>query len=131
MDVADVELWFGEYLAAFAACARGDNETDSLVAYYGVPLLIVTDAGYFPLISADQVVAGVGPQIDGLRAAGYDHSDVLGLELTAVNAVSALLRGTFSWQRADDSEISQVTATYLVTDGPDGRRISVLAVHSA
>jgi hypothetical protein len=29
------------------------------------------------------------------------------------------------------AEIGRLTATYLVTDGPVGRRISVLAVHSS
>ena len=66
--------WFGEYLSAFAACGRGESDTASLLAYYGVPL--------------------------------------------------------FSRQRSDGSEISRLTASYLVTDGPMGRRISVLAVHS-
>jgi hypothetical protein len=32
--------------------------------------------------------------------------------------------------RSDGVEISRLTATYLVTDGPAGRRISVLAVHA-
>jgi hypothetical protein len=41
-----------------------------------------------------------------------------------------LYRGTFSRQSVDGAEISRLTATYLVTDGAAGRRISVLAVHS-
>jgi len=66
-----------------------------------------------------------------MRAAGYDHSEVLDFELTVLNSASALYRGVFSRQRSDGSEISRLTATYLVTDGPVGRRISVLAVHSS
>jgi hypothetical protein len=42
----------------------------------------------------------------------------------------ALYRGMFSRHRSDGVEISRLTATYLVTDGEVGRRISVLAVHS-
>jgi hypothetical protein len=41
------------------------------------------------------------------------------------NAVVGLSR-----HRSDGGEIGQLTATYLVTDGAVGRRISVLAVHS-
>jgi hypothetical protein len=125
----DVERWFGEYLAAYAACGRGERETGSLLAYYGVPLLITTDAGVFALADAEQVVAGVQPQITAMRRAGFDRSEVLGTEVTVLNATTALLGGRFSWQRADGREITRATVSYLVTDGPAGPRIAVLAVH--
>jgi hypothetical protein len=128
VDRSDVNRWFGEYLDAFAACGRGERETAALLAYYGVPLLLTTDGGCYALTSADEVVAALQPQVDGMRAAGYDRSELLHSEITVLNAASALYRGTFSRRRADGSEISGLTATYLVTDGAAGRRISVLAV---
>ncbi len=127
---SDLSRWFGEYLDAFAACGRGEQGTVSLLAYYGVPLLITTDGGFFALTSDDQVVAAVQPQVDGMRAAGYQRTEILGSEVTVVNSTSALYRGTFSRQGSNGAEISRLTATYLVTDGTAGRRISVLAVHS-
>lgn len=123
--------WFGEYLDAFAACGRGEKDTASLLAYYGVPLLITTDGGFFALTSGDQIVAAVQQQIDGMRAGGYARSEVLGSEVTVVNSTSALYRGAFSYHRSDGGEIRRLTVTYLVTDGASGRRISVLAVHGA
>jgi hypothetical protein len=69
-------------------------------------------------------------QVDGMLAAGYARSEILGSEVTVLNSTSALYRGTFSRQRSDGGEINRLTATYLVTDGAAGRRISVLAVHS-
>ena len=57
MDSDGVSQWFGEYLDAFAACGRGERDTDSLLAYYGVPLLVTTDEGFFALTSDAQVVA--------------------------------------------------------------------------
>lgn len=65
-----------------------------------------------------------------MRAADYDHTEVLSSEVTVLNSTSALYRGAFSRQRSDGSEISRLTVTYLVTGGPAGRRISALAVHS-
>jgi hypothetical protein len=127
---SDVRQWFGGYLDTFAACGRGDQATADLLAYYGVPLLITTDGGYFALTSADQIVAAVQPQIDRMRAAGYARSHVLALDLTVVNGTSALYRGTFSYQQGDGAEISKITAHYLVTDSAAGRRISLLAVQS-
>jgi hypothetical protein len=130
VDSSDVNQWFGEYLGAFAACGRGESEVDSLLTYYGVPLLITTDGGFFALTSEEQVVAAVQPQIDGMRAAGYARSEVLGSQVTALNAASALYRGTFAYHGSDGREIRRVAITYLVTDGAAGRRISALVVHS-
>jgi len=53
VDSNDVSRWFGEYLNAFAACGRGESDTVSLLAYYGVPLLVTTDDGFFALPSGD------------------------------------------------------------------------------
>ena len=131
MDGSDVSRWFGAYLDAFAACGRGESDTSSLLEYYGVPLLLTTDGGFFALTSEDQVVAAVQGQVDGMRAAGYARSEILGSEVTVLNSTSALYRGTISRQRSGGGEINRLTATYLVTDGATGRRISVLAVHSA
>jgi hypothetical protein len=130
VDRSDVTQWFGEYLETFAACGRGQRAAESLLAYYGVPLLLTTDEGSFALTSDDQVVAAARQQVDGMRSADYDHSEVIDFEVTVLNATSALYRGSFSRQRNDGGEISRLTATYLVTDGPVGRRISALAVQS-
>jgi hypothetical protein len=125
-----VRRWFGDYLDAFAACGRGEREADALLAHYGVPLLLATDDGFIALTGDDQVVAAAQQQIDGMRAADYDHSDVLTSDVTVLNATSALYRGAFSRRRADGTEINRLTVTYLVTDGSAGRRISALALHS-
>jgi hypothetical protein len=130
VDSHDVSQWFDDYLCAFAACGRGLRDTDSLLAYYGVPLLLTTDSSSFALTSGDQVVAALQQQVDGMIAAGYDRSEILGSEVTVLNSTSALYTGTFSRLGHDGAEISRLTATYLVTDGPAGRRIAALLVHS-
>jgi len=125
-----VSRWFDEYLEAFASCGRGESETASLLAYYGVPLLLTTDDRFLVLASGDQIIAAVQGQIDGMRAAGFARTEVLSAETSVVNSKSALLRETFIYRRNDGGEIRRLTATYLVTVGASGRRISVLAVHS-
>lgn len=120
----------GEYCEVFTECGRGESDTGSLLAYYGVPLLLATDGGFIALTTEDQVVAAAQQQIDGMRAAAYDHSDILASDVTVLNATSALYRQEFSRPRADGDEISRSTATYLVTDGSAGRRISALVLHS-
>ena len=129
--IVEINDWFAEYLDAFAAACRGDTDTSSLLAYFAVPLLLTTDGGFYALTSDEQVVGGVGPQVDQMHAAGFHHNEVSDAEITVLNATSALYRGTISRKRADGGEINRITGTYLLTDGPVGRRISVLAVHSA
>jgi hypothetical protein len=130
VDNHGVNRWFADYLEAFAACGRGERDATSLLDYYGVPLLLSTDEGFTALTSEDQVTAAAQQQIDAMRAAHYHNSDVVGSDVTVLNATSALYRGAFSRRRADGSEIGRLTVTYLVTDGPVGRRISALAPHS-
>jgi hypothetical protein len=130
VDISAVRRWFGEYLEAFAACGRGEADTGSLLDYYGIPLLITTSQGLFTLTNGDQVVSTVQRQVDDMQAGDYSRTEILASEVAVLNDTSALYRGTFSRQRGDGSEIGRLTATYLVTDGPAGRRISVMAVHS-
>jgi hypothetical protein len=131
VDDDDLRRWFDDYLAAFAACGRGERDTASLLAYYGVPLLVTTDDGFLALTSGDEVVALIQRQVDGMRSAGYARTEVLDSIDTVLNSTSALHRGTFSRQQHDGTEIGRLTVTYLVTDGPDGRRISALAVQGS
>lgn len=130
MESSDLRRWLDEYLDAFAACGRGDKDTASLLAFYGVPLLLTTDKGLFSLTTGDQVVTAIQQELDGMRAVDYARSEILKSEITVLNHTSALHRGTFTRRRRDGSEIGRLTTTYLVTDGAVGRRISAIAVHS-
>lgn len=131
MDVADTGAWFDEYLRTFATCGRGESDDlRTLMQYYGVPLLLSNDEAAVALTSEDEVLKAVRRQIEGMRAAGYDRSETLHSEMVALNATSALHTADYSRQRTDGSEIGRLRATYLITDGPHGRRISALVVHA-
>jgi hypothetical protein len=107
--------WFGEYVNAFVACGRGESETASLLAYYGVPLLLTTDDGFLALTTGDQVVAAVQQLVDALRAAGYARSEIHDSGGAVLNSTSALYHQTFSRYSSDGSEISRGIASYVVT----------------
>jgi uncharacterized NTF2-like protein DUF6841 len=131
MDTDEVRGWFGSYLADFIALGRGDlDDVRRILDHYGVPMLVSTDAGSTVLTDEDQVLAVARQQVDGMRAAGYDRSEELAGDTTVLNRTCATHRGRFARVRADGSEISQVDATYLITDGAAGRRISAIIVHS-
>lgn len=130
MDPSEVRRWFDEYLEAFAACGRGEREPPSLLAYYGVPLLVTSDASFAVLATEEQVMAVVQQQIDQMRSADYNHSVVVASEVIPLNKASALYRWTVSRQRRDGFEVSRLTFTDLLTNGASGRRISAIAIHS-
>jgi hypothetical protein len=129
MDSA-VDRWFAEYLTVFAACGRGERPASDLLGCYAVPLLLTSDDVVVSLLTADEVTGWVQSQVDGMRAAEYDRTEVLGQEVVAVNANTALYRGTFSRQRANGGEINRLTVSYVVTGASDSRRISVLMLHT-
>jgi hypothetical protein len=131
MDTADVDRWFAAYLADYVALGRGDSDdVRRILAHYGVPMMLSSDAGSVVLTTEEQVLATVRRQIDGMRSAGYDRSDELLGETTVLNRTCAARRARFARLRADGTEISQLEATYLIADGPAGRRISALIVHT-
>jgi hypothetical protein len=106
------------------------GEASSLLGYWGVPLSLATDNGFVALGSEQEILATAQQQLDGMLAAAYDHSDVLEDDVILMNARCALYRAEFSRCSADGNEISRFTASYLLTDGSAGRRISALVVHS-
>lgn len=132
MDTTEVEPWFAAYLEDFAALGRGEvDDVGRILVYYGVPLILSSDAGCLILTDEAQVRAAAQQQIEGLRSAGYDRSEVLGTETTVLNRSCAVLHGTFARIRADGSEISRLEATYVITDSSGGRRISVIVIHTS
>jgi hypothetical protein len=78
----------------------------------------------------ERVLAMAQQQVDGMRSAGYDRSEVLTETTTVLNRTCATHRARFARLRADGSDISQLEATYVITDGHAGRRISAILVHS-
>ena len=126
----EVQTWFIEYLSVFAACGRGEQPPSAVVPYYDVPLVVSTDAGLVSLSSTSEVLTMVAQQAEAMRAAAYDHSEVLDAHTTIVNAVSAFHHSTFSRQRADGVEINKLAMTYLISRQPAGQRITALLVHA-
>jgi hypothetical protein len=124
-----VGRWIDGYLGAFAACARGEGDMVSLLGHFGVPMIVTSDEGVVTLMTDDEAAALMQGQVDGLRALGYDHTDVLHSEVTVLNGSSALYRGTLSRRNVDGGEIDCPTITYLVTDDVAGPRIVLLAAH--
>ena len=131
MDTAEVASWFAGYLESFAALGRGEVEdVGEILAHYNVPLIVTTDDECIVLTDDAQVKALAKQQFDDLRADGYGRSEVLDAEYTVLNKSSVVHHGRFARIRADGSEISRIESTYLITEGPAGRRISAIVRHT-
>jgi hypothetical protein len=91
VDVNDTRDWLEDYVRVFEACGRGASDDISrLMDYYGVPLLLTTEATAVALMTDQDVLAAVHDQISGMRAAGYHRSETLRLETTSINGTTAL-----------------------------------------
>jgi NTF2-like protein (DUF6841) len=128
VDTDVVNRWFSEYFATFEACARGERDMSELLSNYGVPLILTSDDGVTTLMTDDEAAAVMQSMVDGLRANGYHHTDVLQSEVSVLNSASALYRGTLSRRKADGEEFDCPTVTFLVTDDVAGLRIVLLAI---
>jgi NTF2-like protein (DUF6841) len=128
VDTDAVNRWFDEYFRTFEACARGERDMAALLSHYGVPMIFTSDDGVTTLMTDDEAAAMMQSMVDGLRANGYHHTDVLQSQVSVLNSVSALYRGTLSRRKADGTEFDCPTVTFLVTDDVAGLRIVVLAV---
>jgi hypothetical protein len=124
-----VTRWFDEYLDTFAACVRGEQDMARLLDHYGVPLIVTSDDGVTTLMTDDEASAVLQGMVDGLRALGYHHTEVLNSQVTLLNSTSAVYRGTMSRRDRSDAEIGCPTIGYLVTEDAAGLRIAVLATH--
>ena len=129
VDAGAVGRWFDEFFDTFSACNRGDREMAALLGCYDVPLILTTDDGVIALMTDDEAAALWQSQAEGLRAMGYHHTEVLHSEVTVLNSTSALYRASLSRRDHDGGEIGCPAVTYLITEGPAGLRIVVLAVH--
>jgi hypothetical protein len=130
VEESEVGDWFAQYLSAFAALGRGESRPGDVVSYYGVPFLLTTDDAIFSLGTVDEVAAWLQSQADAMSAAGYSHTETLASDVAILNRNTAVHRAEFSRQRADGTEINQMSVTYVITRGCEGFRISTLVLHS-
>lgn len=127
MDSDDLRRWFGAYLEVFEACGRGaEDGIGRLLDCYDVPFVLGTDDGVLALTSEADVTRALQLQMRPVTTAAKSR-----LRRRGPDTVSALYRALLSRECGDGTEMGRLRVTYLITDGPAGRRISALLVHSA
>ena len=124
---ADVRAWYADYLDTFTRLASGErSDLEAILAFFGVPLVIVTDGGYVALPADEAVLSTVETLIDQLRRAGYASSTVHRLDVRALNARAALVDGVFSRHDRAGNELERFGTAYLVARTDAGWRFTAI-----
>ncbi|MEJ2866619.1 hypothetical protein WCD74_02505 [Actinomycetospora sp. OC33-EN08] len=124
----EIRPFYDEYLATFVALCRGDHDDpEALLGYYSVPLLLSADRTAW-LRTGDEVVDVVRAQAADMRAAGFDRSEMSDPRTVALNPTTAWFGARFVRRRTDGSAIAEFSAFYLISDLPEGRRITTLGL---
>ena len=126
---ADVRAWYDRYLDAFTGLAAGErNDFGALLAFFGVPLVILTEDRYVALPTREAVLATAHSLIDQLRQANYAGSTVHNLDVRPLNARAAVIDGVFSRHDREGNELEHFGTTYLVARTDTGWRFASIVI---
>jgi hypothetical protein len=124
---SEVGEWFGGYFDAFRSLAAGERtDLASILGFYGVPLVVVSDARYVALPDRGAVMGFATTTIAQLLQAGYAGGAIHHLDIRPLNARAALIEGTFSRLDRRGAELERVGTAYLAAKTDDGWRFTSL-----
>jgi hypothetical protein len=127
----DVRPWYDQYLETFTSLAAGEHtDVEELLAYFGAPLVIITEDLYQALTTRDAVLRAAQNLIDQLRRANYAGSTVHRLDIRPFNARTALVDGVFSRHDRAGNELERFGTAYLVARTDEGWRFTAIVFTS-
>ena len=122
---AEVRDWYGGYLDTFTSLAAGERtDLDSVLNFFGVPLVIVTDDRFLALSTRDEVLGTAKALIDQLLQVNYASSTVHRLDIRPFNVRAVLVEGEFSRHNRGGDELERFGTTYLVAKTDEGWRFT-------
>jgi hypothetical protein len=125
--VGDVRAWYDRYLETFTSLAAGEHaDIEEILAYFGAPLVIITEDRYQALPTRDAVLSTAQTLIDQLRRANYAGSTVHRLDIRPLNARAALVDGVFSRHDPAGNELERFDTAYLVARTDEGWRFTAI-----
>jgi hypothetical protein len=126
---AEVRDWYGGYLDTFTGLAAGERtDLESVLGFFGVPLVIVTDDRYLNLSTREEVLATAEALIDQLLRANYAGSTVHRLDMRPLNARAALVEGEFSRHDRRGDEFERFGTAYLVARTDEGWQFTSIII---
>jgi hypothetical protein len=122
---AEISDWYGGYLDTFTSLAAGERtDLDSVLNFFGVPLVIVTDDRFLALSTRDEVLGTAKALIDQLLQVNYASSTVHRLDIRPFNIRAVLVEGEFSRHDRRGDELERFGTTYLVAKTDEGWRFT-------
>ena len=124
-SASDVRKWYDRYLDTFTSLAAGErDDLDALLAYFAVPLAILTEDRYLALSTRDAVLSTMQALIGRLRQANYAGSTVHRLDVRSLNARAVFIDGAFSRHDRRGNELERFGTAYLAVKTDEGWRFT-------
>jgi hypothetical protein len=128
----DVRAWYDRYFDAFTGLAAGErDDLDAILAYFGVPLVILTQDRYLVLPTREAVLSTAQALIEQLRRADYAGSTVHRLDVRSLNARAAFIDGAFSRHDRAGNELERFGTVYLAAKTDEGWRFATIVFTAA
>ena len=128
----DVRTWYDRYLDTFTRLAANEfTDVEVLLAYFGVPLVIITTDRYLALPTREAVLTTAQTLIDQLRRANYASSTIHRLEVHPLNARAAFINGVVSRHDRAGNELERFGAAYLAANTDEGWRFTSIVFTTA
>lgn len=101
----------------------------AILPYFNEPSLLIGPQGVIPIPNRAALAAVFGPVMEGLRAKGYDRSE---LELGYVKSLSssaALIGGVAVRYKTDGQQLERVGITYVLHKTKSGWKFATVILH--
>ncbi|HEY1339493.1 MAG TPA: nuclear transport factor 2 family protein [Bryobacteraceae bacterium] len=113
-----------DYYRAFSTL-----KLDAIFPFFHEPATLISSQGVFVAAKPADVAAVFQQAIDGLRAAGFGHSELAVKDERSLSATASLIRGVAIRYHADGHELNRAGVTYVLNRTGDTWKIAVLILH--
>jgi ketosteroid isomerase-like protein len=123
-DTAAVNQVLTDYYSAFSTL-----DVQAILPYYHEPCLLISPQGVAAVPTRAALMATFTPVMEGLRARGYDRSELSMLHLKQLSATATLASGVAVRYKADGQELERVGVSYLLHKADHRWTIAVTVIH--
>jgi hypothetical protein len=129
---ADVRGWYDAYFTTFVKLAVGErSDVDSLLDFYGVPMVVITENGCRALSNREEVLSFAKSALDDLIRMNYAGTTIERLDIRPLDPYAAFVEGVFSRRDSQGKEFDQAGSAYLVARTNRGWRVASFVPRTA
>ena len=109
--------------------ATSTLNVDAVLPYFHEPSLLIVPQGVFAATTHTLLATVVGPTLEGLRARGFDRTELNVQYHKSLSATATLVRGVAQRYKLDGQALDQAGVTYVLHKTASGWKIAVLILH--